>query len=901
MDSTHRKISTIWSVLFGQTACDDNTTFSSLGGNSKLADKLYEQLKTAFSKNLKISPTIAYDYPTIKKQVGYIEQLIAGNNNQKKKSAKKTPISSSKKPWDDAIAIIGMSCRFPAGMDTPQDYWQVLLQGKDILEEVPTSRWNINNYYDPDHKRPGKMNSCRGGFIRDHDCFDAEFFRIAPREAEYMSPNQRLALETSWLALEDACMVPTQLIGSNTGIFMEVMFDDYKTLLEKADLGDESLRYFNTGTSQAAIAGRIAYNLGSQGPAVAIDTACSSSLVAIYEACQHLQTGDCDLALAGGANVILAPEISISFSQANMLSSDGCCKSFSDDANGYVRSEGCAVIVLKRLSDAQQDGNRILAVIKGGAVNQDGASNGFTAPSRLAQQELLEKALATARLAPEDIDYLEAHGTGTPLGDPIELGAIGQVYQGRKRPLYIGSVKSNIGHLEAAAGIAGLMKVVLSLQQEVIPANLYFRAINPRIDLKVIPAQIVVENLAWKKQNEPRRAGISSFGFSGTNAHLIIEEAPLQDPLKFKSALTKTIFKRTRYWASVLDKQKSFPVVNKQDINDWCYEWTWQTYEPLLETSTFTAVDDLIVYDARTQDDAISMYAVEKFLVFIQSLLKNEQFVASKKLIIITEQAYSLHGEPIQLPQACLNGFIKTLILEYPQVNIKQVDVVVKQEIEPLIASVQQDFSREHIMAYREGRWHTARIISVKKEELNEPITFNADATYLITGGLGGIGLSLAYYLSEFTVGRIILVSRRSANATHQKIIDQITTKRGVLPMMFFEDKRHLTPRTYCIGTAAGLMRPSSTYAYLNIQRYNAALAKIIANNDFVTIPPLFTKEALYTDHLFLTRWHENPEEFGHTAVQNFTDIPIDSMVRYLMDNMTKNDFAKIAAAYKRQ
>ena len=562
MSNTSTKILTIWQQLFSSQQFTTNESFIALGGHTKSADKLYKLLVETFGAELNISTTIAYDYPTIEKQVAYIDALL--------KNTKSTHDFSPKNRQNnqyEPVAIIGMACRFPAGANTPQEYWQQLIEGQDVLEEIPASRWDVNAYYHPNRKMRGKMVTHKGGFITDHDKFDAYFFHIAPTEADFLDPNQRIALETSWHALENAGIDPASLENTDTGVFMGVMFHDYEVLLDRADLQKESVGYLNIGTSSGAVAGRISYSLGLQGPSMVIDTACSSSLTALHEACQHLHNQECHLALAGGINLMLLPEVSVSFSRANMLSPDQCCKSFSDDANGYVRSEGCGIVVLKRLSDAQKAGDRILAVIKSSTVNQDGASSGMTVPNRLAQEKLLTQALELAALTPQDIDYLEAHGTGTPLGDPIEMGAINTVYQGRQAPLYIGSVKSNIGHLEAASGIAGLMKVILSLQHEMIPANLHFHALNPRINLDNIPAEIVIKPTHWQKNNKPRRAGISSFGFTGTNVHVLVEEAPLQDVTALKSIISPTVFNRQRFWVKALDVAK-LPSIDQTSIDE---------------------------------------------------------------------------------------------------------------------------------------------------------------------------------------------------------------------------------------------------------------------------------------------------------------------------------------------
>ncbi|MFN8494509.1 MAG: SDR family NAD(P)-dependent oxidoreductase [Caldilineaceae bacterium] len=428
---------------------------------------------------------------------------------------------------NEPIAIIGMACRFPGGVTNPDKFWSLLVDGVDAITEVPQSRWRIDDYYGDE---PGQMRTRYGGFLDQVDGFDAPFFRIAPVEAMAMDPQQRLLLETHWEALEYAGINPLTLKGSATGIYVGIFSDDYK-LLQAKHTGELST-YFGTGTSNSIAAGRIAYFLGAQGPAMAVDTACSSSLVAVHLACQSLQRGESALALASGVNLLLSPELSITFSQANMLAPDGRCKTFAAAADGYVRSEGCGVVVLKRLADAQRDGDNILAVIRGTAINQDGASNGLTAPNGLAQEAVIRSALDAAQLPPAAISYVEAHGTGTPLGDPIEVQALEAIYGVNRQPaqpLIVGSVKTNIGHTEAAAGIAGLLKVVLALQHGYIPPHLHFQTINPHLAASSI--LVPTAGRPWLQDDstagaEPRRAAISSFGFSGTNAHVIVEEAP---------------------------------------------------------------------------------------------------------------------------------------------------------------------------------------------------------------------------------------------------------------------------------------------------------------------------------------------------------------------------------------
>ncbi|HSS26200.1 MAG TPA: type I polyketide synthase, partial [Mycobacterium sp.] len=370
-----------------------------------------------------------------------------------------------------------------------------------------------------------------GGFLDGIDGFDPEFFGISPREAAWIDPQQRLMLETAWEGLERAGYSPRGLRGSRSGIFVGVGANEYSHLLSGSESVEEIEPHFITGNALNAISGRVAFALGLEGPAVAVDTACSSSLVAVHQACQALHSGDCDLALAGGVNVLLSPVSMIAASRARVLSPVGRCKTFDASADGYVRSEGCGILVLKRLSNAVRDGDRVCAVIPASAVNQDGASSGLTVPNGGAQQRLIATALARAGLAGGDVDYLEAHGTGTALGDPIEVQAAGAAYgvaRDADRPLLIGSVKTNIGHLESASGVAGLIKVVLSLQHEMLPQSLHFETPSPHIPWDSLPVRVVDKAIPWLANGRPRRAGISSFGFTGTNAHVLIEEAPAQ-------------------------------------------------------------------------------------------------------------------------------------------------------------------------------------------------------------------------------------------------------------------------------------------------------------------------------------------------------------------------------------
>ena len=427
----------------------------------------------------------------------------------------------------EEIAILGLGCRLPQAAN-PEAFWELLRNGTDAITEIPSTRWDKDRYHDPNPGATGKIYSPYGSFVERVDECDPQFFNISPREARSLDPQQRLLLEVSWEALEHANQVPDHLFKTTAGVFIGIGTSDYalrtlKTLQEDVDA------YFGTGNALSMAAGRISYLLGLTGPAIAIDTACSSSLVAVHLACQSLQQRECNLALAGGVNLILSPENSISLSKARMLSPDGRCKTFDESANGYVRGEGCGVVVLKRMRDAIADGDNILAVIRGSAINQDGPSGGLTVPNGPAQQIVIGQALANARVEPHQVQYVEAHGTGTALGDPIEIQALGAVYgKGRahNEPLIVGALKTNIGHLEPAAGIAGLIKLVLCLQHQEIPAHLHLQTPSTKIPWSDLPVTIPTQHTPWPASAHPRIAGLSSFGFSGTNAHLIVQEAP---------------------------------------------------------------------------------------------------------------------------------------------------------------------------------------------------------------------------------------------------------------------------------------------------------------------------------------------------------------------------------------
>ncbi len=430
----------------------------------------------------------------------------------------------------EPIAVIGMGCRFPGGAETPEDFWALLREGRDAVGEVPGERWDAAALYDPDPAREGRSYARQGAFLEGIDLFDAEFFGLSPREAASMDPQQRLLLEVAWEALERAGYAPDRLVGEEVAVFVGVGATDYSRYQARAASRPAGAEvYLGTGTALSIAANRISYVLGLEAPSVAIDTACSSSLVAVHLACQSLRAGESRMAIAGGVNLMLSPDSTVFYSRAGMLSPSGRCRTFDEGADGYVRGEGCGLVVLKPLAAARADGDPVLAVIRATAVNQDGRSGGLTVPSELAQRRLLRAALRQAGVAPADVDYVEAHGTGTRLGDPIETEALGEVLgegRGAARPLVLGSVKTNVGHLEMAAGVAGLIKTVLALRHELIPPHLHVRRLNPLLRLDRIPARVATEAASWRRNDRPRIGGVSSFGFGGTNAHVLVEEAP---------------------------------------------------------------------------------------------------------------------------------------------------------------------------------------------------------------------------------------------------------------------------------------------------------------------------------------------------------------------------------------
>jgi acyl transferase domain-containing protein/acyl carrier protein len=693
----------------------------------------------------------------------------------------------------EPIAVLGIGCRFP-GAENPEQFWQLLLSGRDAITEIPSDRWDVDACYDPDPQAPGKTYSRWGGFLERVDEFDAAFFGISPREARHMDPRQRLLLETAWEALVNAGLAPERLAGSNTGVFIGHMVGDYYALEIANAAGIDS--HVSTGNLDSILANRLSYVLNLQGPSLAVDTACSSSLVALYLACQSLRLDECQTAIAGGVNLLLTPEMHVMGAKSLLLSPDGRCKTFDRGANGFVRGEGCGLLVLKRLADALAANDPVLAVIRGIAVNQDGRTNGISAPNGLSQQRVIRRALQNALLEPSRVTFIETHGTGTVVGDTIEVEALAEVYgqSSPEGPCYLGAVKTNLGHLEGAAGAAGVIKMVLCLRHGCIPPNLHFREINPHIALEATRLRLPLTVQPWSVTEGSRYGAVSSFGLGGTNGHVILEEAPPGTARATDAERSRRPFRRQRYW---LAARATAP---RESTADLLYRLEWQA-RPLRGWGDASSTGDWlivtpgdgrgdilaerlsrlgqrafttgefrppptgpyrgVVYLVGTSPEAEQPAAAEAECVGLLRLIQSlSRARLPTRLWVLTRGSQAVTGtEPIRPDHAALWGLARTVRLEHPEFQCVTADLDPETDDWDSLAA-EMLAPGEPQVAYRGGERYVARLARAGGEPASAPPPIDETGSYLITGGLGALGARVARFLVEQGARQLVLAGR---------------------------------------------------------------------------------------------------------------------------------------------
>lgn len=662
----HKLIERLWPLTLRKV--DDDQDLEKIGFNELELATLKNRIQFDIGESITLPAKIVEENRTIHKLVLAMSAIFDSVLSQKIEM-------TGRQALNEPIAIIGMGCRFPGGANTPEKFWDILKNGIDAITEIPKNRWDADLYYSSDKDAPGKMYTRHGGFIDSFDHFDPQFFGISPREAEEMDPQQRIALEVSWEALENGGIPPNSLKGTNTGVFIGVSSNDYGQLIvQSGDLSSVDGGY-STGNQYSVVAGRISYVLGLEGPSMSIDTACSSSLVCIDDAAKYLMQGECDMAIAGGVNLILSPMTTINFCKSGMLADDGRCKTFDASANGYVRSEGCGIVILKRLSDAKRDKNRILALIRATGINQDGASSGLTVPNGQAQEHLIQSVLKKANLKSQEIHYVEAHGTGTSLGDPIEVKAIDATYgKNRKDMLFLGSAKTNIGHTEAAAGVAGVIKCVLVLQNSEIPPHLHFHQLNPLIEINEKRIKIPTSAIPWERGEKKRFASVSSFGFSGTNAHAIIEEPPEESKAEIsqesKNYLITLSAKTKAALKELLLSYQSFLASTDENIADIAYTST-------IGRSHF---ENRLALSAKSKEELISKLANKDFSIFpehselAQKYLKGESIDWKNIYKSSSYKIVTLPNYPFQRKRYWIEGMVGSLIPQSVKEKVTEIE-----------------------------------------------------------------------------------------------------------------------------------------------------------------------------------------------------------------------------------